>query len=150
MVSSALGAAAAGCGPAVLLTGDLAFVHDLGGLLAARRHGLRAAIVVLNNDGGGIFHFLPISAYGEAVAFEEHFRTPHGLDLGPVAESFGASFTRVASWQHYRASLKEALASTGLSVIEVPVSCEGNHAHHQALVRAVSEELADLSAGVEA
>jgi 2-succinyl-5-enolpyruvyl-6-hydroxy-3-cyclohexene-1-carboxylate synthase len=150
MVSSALGAAAAGCGPAVLLTGDLAFVHDLGGLLAARRHGLRAAIVVLNNDGGGIFHFLPISAYGEAVAFEEHFRTPHGLDLGPVAESFGAAFTRVASWQHYRASLKEALASTGLSVIEVPVSCEGNHAHHQALVRAVSEELADLSAGVEA
>lgn len=150
VVSSALGAAAADCGPAVLLTGDLAFVHDLGGLLAARRYGLRAAIVVLNNDGGGIFDFLPISAYGEAVAFEEHFRTPHGLDLGPLAESFGASFTRVASWPHYRASLKEAFASMRLSVIEVPVSCERNLAHHRAVVRAVSEELAAAPGGVEA
>jgi 2-succinyl-5-enolpyruvyl-6-hydroxy-3-cyclohexene-1-carboxylate synthase len=107
-------------------------------------------IVVLNNDGGGIFRFLPISAYGEAVAFEEHFRTPHGLDLGPLAESFGASFTCVASWQHYRASLKEAFASTRLSVIEVPVSCERNLAHHRAVVHAVSEELAAPPAGVEA
>jgi len=134
----------------VLLTGDLAFLHDAGGLLAARRHGLRATLVVLDDDGGGIFSFLPIAGYGEAVAFEEHFRTPHGLDLGPVAESLGASFTRVASWRHYRESVEKAFASTGLSVIEVPVSCERDRAHHRTIVSALSEELADLSPGVEA
>ncbi|MBW2421593.1 MAG: 2-succinyl-5-enolpyruvyl-6-hydroxy-3-cyclohexene-1-carboxylic-acid synthase, partial [Deltaproteobacteria bacterium] len=84
MVSSALGAAAAGVGPAVLLTGDLALLHDLGGLLAARRHGLRGTIVVLNNDGGGIFSFLPIAQHGESVHFEELFTTPHGVDLRPA------------------------------------------------------------------
>jgi len=98
MVSSALGAAAAAEGPVVLLTGDLAFLHDAGGLLAAHRHALRATIVVLDNDGGGIFSFLPIAEYGEAVGFEEYFRAPHGLDLGAVAGAYGARFSRVGSW----------------------------------------------------
>ena len=59
-VSSAFGAAAAGGGPVVLLIGDVALAHDIGGLLAARRLGLKLTIVLLNNDGGGIFDFLPV------------------------------------------------------------------------------------------
>ena len=68
-VSSAFGVAATGA-PAVLLIGDVALAHDIGGLLAASRLGLALTIVLLNNDGGGIFHFLPVA--GEADAFEEH------------------------------------------------------------------------------
>jgi len=64
-VSSALGAAATSGGPTVLLVGDVALVHDLGGLLAARRLGLSLTIVLLNNDGGGIFHFLPVAGGGQ-------------------------------------------------------------------------------------
>jgi 2-succinyl-5-enolpyruvyl-6-hydroxy-3-cyclohexene-1-carboxylate synthase len=138
MLSSALGAAAAGAGPVALLTGDLAFLHDLGGLLAASRHGVAAAIVVLNNDGGGIFSYLPIAAHGAAVDFEANFRTPHGLDLAPACRTFGVQHVRVTSWDHLRFALKEAFASERCAVIEVPVDPEQSVAQHRALFDAVA------------
>ena len=74
-ISSAFGVAAADPpGPVVLLIGDVALLHDLGGLIAARRLGLELTIVAINNDGGGIFHFLAVS--GEGAEFEEHVATP--------------------------------------------------------------------------
>ena len=96
-VSSAFGAraaAAAGAdgGPAVLLIGDVALAHDIGGLLAASRLGLALTIVLINNDGGGIFHFLAVA--GETDAFEEHVATPHGLDFARAAALYGLSATR--------------------------------------------------------
>jgi 2-succinyl-5-enolpyruvyl-6-hydroxy-3-cyclohexene-1-carboxylate synthase len=136
-VSSALGAAAGAREPVVHLTGDLAFLHDAGGLLAAHRHGLRATLVVLDDDGGGIFSFLPVAAYGEAVGFEEHFRTPHGLDLAAVARGYGAAATRVGSPEHLGTALKEALAADRVSVIVVPVDRERNVEQHRAVERAV-------------
>jgi 2-succinyl-5-enolpyruvyl-6-hydroxy-3-cyclohexene-1-carboxylate synthase len=142
MTSSALGAAAADRGHVVLLTGDLAFAHDLGGLLAARRHGLRATIVLLNNDGGGIFSFLPIAAYGDAVHFEENFRMPLGVDFAPAAESFGVRFTRIGSWEHFRAAVKESASGAGTSVVEVPVDRDRSLAHRGEIQRAVGEALA--------
>ena len=91
-VSSAFGAAAAGDGPVVLLIGDVALAHDIGGLLAARRLGLALTIVLLNNDGGGIFHFLPVA--GQTDAFEEHVATPHGLDFAHAAALYGCGYER--------------------------------------------------------
>ncbi len=91
-VSSAFGVAAAGEGPVVLLIGDVALAHDIGGLLAARRLGLPLTIVLLNNDGGGIFHFLPVA--GETDAFEEHVATPHGLDFAHAAALYGCGYER--------------------------------------------------------
>ncbi len=91
-VSTAFGAAAAGEGPVVLLIGDVALAHDIGGLLAARRLGLAMTIVLLNNDGGGIFHFLPVA--GERDAFEEHVATPHGLDFACAAALYGCEYQR--------------------------------------------------------
>ena len=65
-VSTAFGVAATASGPVVLLIGDVALIHDLGGLLAASRLGLKLTIVLLHNDGGGIFHFLPVSGEGRS------------------------------------------------------------------------------------
>jgi 2-succinyl-5-enolpyruvyl-6-hydroxy-3-cyclohexene-1-carboxylate synthase len=125
ILSSALGAAAAEeTAHTVLLTGDLAFLHDAGGLLAAHRHRLRATIVVLDDDGGAIFSLLPIATHGEAVGFEEHFRARHGLDLAGVARAYGAHVTKVSSSPHLSAALKEAFAMPGLSVVHVPVDAE--------------------------
>ncbi|HEY6524608.1 MAG TPA: 2-succinyl-5-enolpyruvyl-6-hydroxy-3-cyclohexene-1-carboxylic-acid synthase, partial [Solirubrobacteraceae bacterium] len=64
-VSTAFGVAAVADGPVVLVIGDVALAHDIGGLMAARRLGLDLTIVVINNDGGGIFHFLPVSDEGD-------------------------------------------------------------------------------------
>lgn len=137
MTSSALGAAAADTGPVVLLTGDLAFLHDLGGLVAAKRSGLQATVVVLDNDGGGIFSFLPIAEHGESVGFEDYFRTPHGLDLAPVAASLGAAVTKVESWEHLRSAMKESLATPGLSVLVIPIDRDRSVAQHRSISRAV-------------
>ena len=134
VTSTALGASAAWPGPVVLLTGDLAFLHDLGGLAAARTAG-RLTIVLVENGGGGIFSFLPIAEHGEAVAFEWLFRTPHGLALRKSAELFGIGWERASSWPHFRAALKTALASGGVSVIEVPVDPDANVRAFRALAR---------------
>ena len=142
MLSSALGAASTGRGPTVLLTGDLAFLHDVGGLLAASRQRIDLTIVVLNNDGGGIFSHLPISKHADAAGFDEFFNTPHGLDLEHAASLYRLSFARATSWPHFRSALKDSLASRGTQVIEIPVgdgpTCV---AHHRDLVVATQRAL---------
>jgi 2-succinyl-5-enolpyruvyl-6-hydroxy-3-cyclohexene-1-carboxylate synthase len=143
MISSALGAAAARRGPVVLLTGDLTFLHDLGGLLVARRHQLDATIVVLNNDGGGIFSLLPVADYGEQVAFESLFRAPHGLDLGLAAELFGARFARVRGFDDLRSAIERSLTSSGVSIIEVPIDRDANLEHLRSLTAVATAAVAD-------
>ncbi|MGH0036734.1 MAG: 2-succinyl-5-enolpyruvyl-6-hydroxy-3-cyclohexene-1-carboxylic-acid synthase [Myxococcota bacterium] len=109
--SSALGAAAAHGGPAVLLCGDLAFLHDLGGLLSARQFDLPLVIVVLDNGGGGIFSMLPVAKRIEARDFDRWFRTPHGLDLARAGDLFGLATARVSDETSLLAAVNQALAS---------------------------------------
>jgi 2-succinyl-5-enolpyruvyl-6-hydroxy-3-cyclohexene-1-carboxylate synthase len=85
VVSSALGAARGSGLPTWLLTGELALLHDVGGLLAARRAGVDLRIVCLNNGGGAIFDFLPVSEHAERRLYEEHIATPAGVDLAQLA-----------------------------------------------------------------
>ncbi|MCP5039429.1 MAG: 2-succinyl-5-enolpyruvyl-6-hydroxy-3-cyclohexene-1-carboxylic-acid synthase [bacterium] len=141
MVSSALGASAAGEGHVFLLTGDLAFLYDVGGLLAARRYPLRATIVVFNNDGGGIFSFLPIAAYGEAVRFDELFNTPHGVDFSAAAKLYDLQHTRVDTPAQFSSALEKSVSHGGVSLIEVPIDGDSNRDHFRALVREVSRAL---------
>jgi 2-succinyl-5-enolpyruvyl-6-hydroxy-3-cyclohexene-1-carboxylate synthase len=139
-VSSAFGVAAASAPgrPVVLLIGDVALARDIGGLLAARRLGLELTIVLLNNDGGGIFHFLPVS--GEADAFEEHVATPHGLDFERVAAVYGFTYERPAD----ASELRSALARRGgCRLIEVRTDRAQNLALHR---RAAAAALAAVRA----
>ena len=110
-VSTAFGAAAASDGPVVLLIGDVALAHDVGGLLAARRLGLQLTIVLLNNDGGGIFDFLPVA--GERDVFEEHVATPTGLDFARAAALYGCEHRAVVDADDFGAALDEALGAAG-------------------------------------
>jgi len=131
-VSAAFGAAAAQPGrPVVLLIGDVALLHDLGGLIAARRLGLELTIVVLDNDGGGIFHFLPVS--GEGDAFEEHVATPHGLSLARVAALFELDHARANNADELRTALNRGLGSGRVMLIEVATDRAENLALHRRL-----------------
>jgi 2-succinyl-5-enolpyruvyl-6-hydroxy-3-cyclohexene-1-carboxylate synthase len=85
VVSSALGAALGSGRPTWLLTGELALLHDVGGLLAARRAGVDLRIVCLNNGGGAIFDFLPLAEHAEPAPYEEHIAAPAGVDLAQLA-----------------------------------------------------------------
>jgi len=134
-VSTAFGVAAAASGPVALLIGDVALAHDVGGLLAARRLALPLAIVLLDNDGGGIFDFLPVA--GEGAAFEVHVATPHGLDFAHAAALFGLEHERVAAPEPFRAALDRALAAPGATLIHVRTDRKENVALHRRVWEAV-------------
>ena len=137
-VSGALGAAAGGAGPVVLLVGDVALAYDLGALASATRLGLSLTIVLLNNDGGGIFSFLPVAR--ERDAFEEHVATPHGLDFARAAALYGCAYTRADD----PAALRTALdaAGDGVALIEVRTDRDENVALHRRVWAAVADALA--------
>jgi 2-succinyl-5-enolpyruvyl-6-hydroxy-3-cyclohexene-1-carboxylate synthase len=130
LVSSALGLAAVHQGPVVLVLGDLAFYHDLNGLLAAKLHRLRATVVLLNNDGGGIFSFLPQADYPEH--FEALFGTPTGLDFRAAAGLYGAGFARVDTWPAFRDGIRKGLEARNVTVLELPADRARNvELHHE-------------------
>jgi 2-succinyl-5-enolpyruvyl-6-hydroxy-3-cyclohexene-1-carboxylate synthase len=130
-VSAAFGVAAVSEASVVLLIGDLALAHDLGGLLAARRTGVSLTIVLLNNDGGGIFHFLPVA--GQRDAFEEHIATPTGLDFVAVAELYDLGYERVFDEGGLQAALTQARGSTATTIVEVRTDRAANRELHAAL-----------------
>jgi 2-succinyl-5-enolpyruvyl-6-hydroxy-3-cyclohexene-1-carboxylate synthase len=138
-VSSAFGAAAVSDGPVVLLTGDVALAHDIGGLLAARRLGLAVTIVLLNNDGGGIFHFLPVA--GESDGFEEHVATPHGLDFSHAAALYGLDYERPTTISQLRRAVEAAVSHHRTTIIEVRTDREQNLALHRRIADAVGRRL---------
>jgi len=138
-VSAAFGVAAAAAGPTVLLIGDVALAHDIGGLMAARRLRLPLVIVLLNNDGGGIFHFLPVER--EGADFEEHVVTPHGLDFAHAAALYGLGHERAADPEAFRAALDRAVASPTATILEVRTERAGNVALHRRVWEAVAESV---------
>jgi 2-succinyl-5-enolpyruvyl-6-hydroxy-3-cyclohexene-1-carboxylate synthase len=118
LVSAAIGAAighqAAGGGPAVALLGDLALLHDAPGLMLGpleTRPDL--CLIVVNNDGGGIFSTLEQAAFPEA--FERVFGTPHGADMAALAAAAGLPYSRL----EHAGDLPAVLAGTGLRLVEV-------------------------------
>jgi 2-succinyl-5-enolpyruvyl-6-hydroxy-3-cyclohexene-1-carboxylate synthase len=143
IVSSGLGAAAASDAPALVVTGDLSFHHDLNGLAALREGRCRATIVIVNNDGGGIFSFLPVARHAEP--FERYFGTPHGLDFRHAADLYGVPLVRPASLEELRDEAARSLARRESLLIEVRTDRAENAADHRALwaeaVRAVEEAM---------
>lgn len=133
--STALGAAATSHRPVILVIGDISFYHDLNGLWAARRHGLNLTVVLVNNNGGGIFHYLPQASHDDV--FEQWFGTPPDLDFAPVVEMYGGSFARASDWTDFAAQF--ARPNEGLRVIEVRTDRARNAAMHREAWAAAAE-----------
>ncbi len=134
--STVLGVAVVSEGPVAALAGDLTFLHDVGGLLGATRRGIDATIVVVDNDGGGIFSFLPQADFAEH--FERLFATPHGTDLVEVAAAFGVPAVRVTSAGQVVPAVEESLAAGGVGVVVVPTDRAANVARHAEVWAAVA------------
>ncbi len=143
VVSAAAGVAAATVAPVVLLAGDLALLHDLGGLLGAVRLGLDLTIVVPNNNGGGIFSFLPVAGAVPPDVFGRFFHTPHDTDLAALLGGLGVRHRRVREAPALRDALAAAMDTPSIDVIEVPVDTAANVAQHRAVEAAVQAALAE-------
>lgn len=132
-VSTALGLCAALGKPVVALLGDLAFYHDMNGLLAAR--GMNITFVVLNNGGGGIFSYLPQAGLED---FERAWLTPTELDFSHAARMYGLEYQKVECGEDFDAALAAALEHDGPDLIEVTVDREVSVARHKAYWAAVA------------
>ncbi|WP_255170801.1 2-succinyl-5-enolpyruvyl-6-hydroxy-3-cyclohexene-1-carboxylic-acid synthase [Natrononativus amylolyticus] len=124
IVSTALGAGSATDDPLVLVTGDLAYYHDMNGLLALERCGVDATVVLINNDGGGIFHMLPIEDHDPP--FTGQFKTPHGLDFEPTGALYDLEFERVDR-SDFEAAYRDSVGRAGTQVLEVRFDAESSH-----------------------
>ena len=102
---------------AVLLTGDLAFLHDSNGLLVAAQLQGSLTVVLVNNDGGGIFEHLPVASMGQT--FEQFFTTPQTVQIDTLCKAYGIAHQRVRDWDSLVAAIS-VLPTSGVRVIEVP------------------------------
>ena len=138
VVSTAIGAQAALNRPGYLLIGDLAFLHDLNGLIVTRFHRTDMTIIVMNNDGGGIFSYLPQST--ETNYFEHLFGTPTGLEFSHIAAMYNAQYSAVHSKEDFKAALTgEKLKD--IRIIEVFTNRQVNTETHRKLWDEISKEL---------
>jgi len=133
-LSTALGVAHAG-GAAVLLTGDLAFLHDANGLLLARRLRGSLTVVVVNNRGGGIFEHLPVAQFDPP--FEEFFATPQDVDLGKLCAAHGVAHEIVRDPAHLHA-LVAAAVPAGVRVLEIATDRKRDAAARKRLLAAAA------------
>ncbi len=139
ILSSALGMAAASNGPSYLLTGDLAFLHDINALSAAAVNGIPLTVIAVNNDGGGIFHHLPVS--GRGGLFTDYFQTPQPVDLIRVAAGFGVESCRAKSADELRGILEAR--PVGIRFVEVAVDPVSSLAVHRRIWERMALKLAD-------
>ena len=138
VVSTVLGVALAGRGaPTVGLLGDLAFLYDAGALAWGRSWPVDCTLVVVDNDGGGIFSFLPQAAALPAERFERYWGTPHGLDLVAVAAAYGVPARVLETLDELPAALSEK--STGLRVVVAQTDRAANVGVHDRIHAAVAK-----------
>lgn len=139
ITSTALGIAATTNVKPTLLIGDLSFYHDLNGLLIAKQYELNITIILINNDGGGIFSFLPQAK--EATHFETLFGTPHDLDFSHVVQMYGGSYVLAKTASELQYALKQVYEENGLSVIEVRTDRNENVKEHRELWESIEQRL---------
>lgn len=141
LVSTGLGVAAAGRDDAavVLLLGDLSLYHDMNGLWSIGRHGLKSVIVVLDNNGGGIFDFLPQAQHPDV--FEEVFATPLGLRLEDVARLYGLYFCATGDTGDLPYLLQRALAADRSTLVCARFNRAQSVEGHRACWEAAAEAL---------
>lgn len=142
-ISTAIGAALGGT-PTTLLIGDIAFLHDATAVAEAAAFEVPLRIVVINNDGGGIFSFLPqaTSHVIESAAFERHWGTPHGLAISPIARSFGLQAWRIDDRDQLIDSVSAPIR--GPELIEVVTDRARVVSDHEHLRHAVADALGVL------
>ena len=134
--------AAGGDGAAtVVLIGDVAFLHDSNALLGLVERGVDLTIVVVDNDGGGIFSFLPQGEALGAERFEQLFGTPHGVDLSLLAAAHGLMTVEPATATDVADAVRASIDAGGPRIVRIRTDRSANVQLHDQLNAAVAAAL---------
>jgi 2-succinyl-5-enolpyruvyl-6-hydroxy-3-cyclohexene-1-carboxylate synthase len=140
VVSTAVGVALGDCTrPTALLIGDLAFLHDSNGLLGAAQRGIDLVVVVVDNDGGGIFSFLPQRSSLAPERFEQLFGTPHSVEPEDLAAAHGIPATLVERATDLAPAVRRG---SGVRLVVVRTDRTANIALHDEIHAAVAAAVA--------
>ncbi len=136
-MSTALGIGHARPGRALAaVLGDVTLYHDMNGLLAVKRCGVPVTLVLLNNNGGGIFRRLAVKDFDPP--FTEYFTTPHGLNFEPVAQLYGLGYVRARDRAHFRETFAASVRSGASTMIEVATDAQTDFDARAAVILAAS------------
>lgn len=143
-VSTALGAAMYSK-PLYLVLGDLTFFHDLNGLIAAKLYQIDIHIILINNNGGGIFSLLSQAEYPKN--FELLFGTPLNIDFEHAIRMFDGNFTRITDWEQFANVMNTSTETKGINVYEIVTKRDENSAEHRKFWSSVSQEISKFLNG---
>ncbi|ESU31008.1 hypothetical protein G3A_19010 [Bacillus sp. 17376] len=144
IVSTAIGVASVSQ-PCYLVLGDLTFYHDLNGLLASKLYNIDINILLINNNGGGIFSFLPQAK--EPKHFEKLFGTPLDLDFHHVVEMYNGKYDLIQDWEQFSETFAKNQEVGGLKVMEIRTTRDSNLKEHRDLWNSVSREITTMLKG---
>jgi len=119
IISTSSGIKAGSKDPTFLIIGDLAFYHDINGLLSLKKYSLPLVIILLNNSGGGIFELLPIAK--EKIDFQNYFKTPLEIDFKNIVSAFDGSYSLIANWKDLSNEIRKATKRKIFSVLEIKI-----------------------------
>jgi 2-succinyl-5-enolpyruvyl-6-hydroxy-3-cyclohexene-1-carboxylate synthase len=139
VVATGVGAALASGRDGTVIVGDLSMLHDLNSLAMIKSTSQSITIIVINNDGGGIFSLLPVV---KSVGFEKSFATPHGLSFEHVAACFSLRYAKPTSLEECLRAYREAVAHRGATLIELVTNRAENAALHRELHAIIGKALA--------
>lgn len=119
IISTGSGIKAGSKNPTFLIIGDLAFYHDMTGLLSLKKYSIPLIIILLNNSGGGIFELLPIAK--EKIDFKSYFKTPIHIDFESIVSAFDGSYKLIENWRDFSNEIKKASKRKTFSVLEIKI-----------------------------
>ena len=138
-IATAIGASIATNKPVTVILGDLALLHDLNSLAMARHLDASFIVIVVNNNGGGIFSFLPIAEFTDV--FEPFFGTPNDVTFNGAAKMFDAAYYKPSTIEEFRSTYSQAMEEKGFFLIEVETDRKENLLIHKNIERHVSAGL---------
>ncbi len=124
IISTALGIAVENKNPVFLITGDLAFYHDMNGFLAAKKYEIPLIVILINNNGGGIFKMLPISKVENK--FLQFFQTQHDLDFSKFVKAYGGNHIKIKNWSDINLKIKQSVSSKKFTVLEIKTNADSS------------------------
>ena len=140
LFATAVGHALASGKPVVAFVGDVSALHDLNSLQLASHVNTPLVLIVLNNDGGGIFRYLPVAKHADV--FKTFFTTPHGREFTPIAKAFGLAHESPSTRAAFSKCVSKALGRKGATLIEVRCDAQASEAARARIANASTTALA--------